>query len=218
MDREPRIWARAILFSTSLTLLVCTGCSLISTAAYIVTPNDTSAEFTGLDGKRVAVICRSASIGYAHPTAGRDLATAVGKLIAKNGRKVEIIDERELADWVDKNDWDEYYEVGRALKADMVVGIDLEHFEIAREQTLYQGNADVVLSVYDIKSGKKSPVWDKNPPTVMYPTQPVSSADHSEAEFRKRYLAVLAHNIGKNFYKHDSRADFAPDSTVLGVR
>ena len=44
--------------------------------------------------------------------------------------------------------WEEYVEVGKAMKADMVVGVELEKFSIYQAQTLYQGKANA--SVRDI--------------------------------------------------------------------
>ncbi len=35
-----------------------TGCNLIATTMYIIDGQNTKAEFTGLKGKRVAVVCR----------------------------------------------------------------------------------------------------------------------------------------------------------------
>lgn len=197
-----------------LALALAAGCSLLPTIAYIVRPEDVSAEFDGLNGKRVAVICRATSLEYASPTVGRDLAVRVGALLAKNGRKIQIVDERELDDWVDKHDWHDYREVGRALKADMVLGMDLERFEVARGSTLLQGQADVRLTVYDIK--KNLTLWEKRPQTIKFPpNSPYSSSDRQEEDFRRQFIGVLAERISRHFYAYDSRKDFALDSTVL---
>lgn len=221
MDRDARFSASlpARLSAWSVLLLIAAtlatvGCSLLPTIAYIIEPNDTKAEFAGLEKKKVAVICRAASIEYAHPTVGRDLAIRVGQMLSRNGKDIEVIDERELADWVDKHDWNDYREVGRALKADMVVGIDLERFEIAQGQTLLQGHAEIGLVVWDIK--KNSKVWEKHPPTVKFPpNSPIAQSDRQEDEFRRQFLGVLSERIGNYFYAHDSRKQFASDSTVL---
>jgi hypothetical protein len=213
MDRALFHLRRAMLLTVPVVALLA-GCSLLPTIAYIIKPEDTPAEFDGLPGKRVAVICRATSLEYAEPTVGRDLAVYVGALLAKNCKKVEIIDERELADWVDKHDWHDYREVGRALKADMVVGIDLERFEISRGSTLLQGQADTRLGVYDIASGRK--LWEKRPPTVKFPpNSPVSSSDRQEEDFRRQFVGVLAEQIAHHFYAYDSRKEFASDSMAL---
>jgi hypothetical protein len=188
---------------------------MLPALAYVIDPEDVDAEFEGLKGKRVAVICRATSLEYAHPTVSRDLAVRVAALLQEKLRKVEIVDERELADWVDKHDWDDYREVGRALKADMVVGIDLERFELSRGSTLLQGQADVRLAVYDVKEGAK--VWEPSRlVSVKFPpNSPYAAADRQEDDFRRQFLGVLAERVARHFYEYDSRRDFALDSTVL---
>ncbi len=111
MDRSPtRLCSLPLGF---LLAALATGCSLVPTIAYIIKPEDVAAEFDELNGKRVVVICRAASLEYAHPTVARDLSVRVGELLRKHGKKVEVVDERELADWIDKNEWHDYREVGR---------------------------------------------------------------------------------------------------------
>jgi hypothetical protein len=198
-----------------LALALSAGCSMLPAIVWVIDPDDVDAEFEELNGKRVAVICRATSMEYAHPTVSRDLAVRVAALLRKNVRKVEVVDERELADWVDKHDWHDYREVGRALKADMVVGIDLERFELSRGSTLLQGQADVRLAVYDVKNNTK--VWEPTKPlSVKYPpNSPYAAADRQEDDFRRQFLGVLAERVARHFYDYDSRKDFALDSTVL---
>jgi hypothetical protein len=196
-------------------LLLTAGCSMLPALAYVIDPEDVDPEFEGLEGQRVAVICRASSLEYAHPTVSRDLAVRVAALLRAKVRKVEVVDERELADWVDKHDWHDYREVGRALKADMVVGIDLERFELSRGSTLLQGIADVRLAVYDVQENTK--VWEPSRPiSVKFPpNSPYAAADRQEDDFRRQFLGVLAERVARHFYEYDSRKDFALDSTVL---
>jgi hypothetical protein len=188
---------------------------MLPALAYVIDPEDVDPEFEGLEGQRVAVICRASSLEYAHPTVSRDLAVRVAALLRAKVRKVEVVDERELADWVDKHDWHDYREVGRALKADMVVGIDLERFELSRGSTLLQGIADVRLAVYDVQENTK--VWEPSRPiSVKFPpNSPYAAADRQEDDFRRQFLGVLAERVARHFYEYDSRKDFALDSTVL---
>ncbi len=211
MEGAQKIPVRLLPF---LALALAAGCSLLPTIAYVIKPEDVPAEFDGLNGKRVAVICRATSLEYADPSVSRDLALRVGALLRKNGRKIEVVDERELADWVDKHDWRDYREVGRALKADMVVGMDLERFELSRGSTLVQGQADVRLTVYDIKNNQT--VWEKRPQTIKFPpNSPYAAADRQEDDFRRQFLGVLSERVARYFYAYDSRKDFAIDSTVM---
>ena len=198
-----------------LALLLTTGCSMLPALAWVIHPEDVPAEFEGLNGKRVAVICRATSLEYAHPTVSRELGVRVAALLQKHGRKIQVVDERELADWVDKHDWHDYQEVGRALKADYVVGMDLERFELSRGSTLLQGQADVRLAVYDVKNNAKT--WEPaRQLSVKYPpNSPYAAADRQEDDFRRQFLGVLADRVARHFYDYDSRRDFAQDATVL---
>jgi hypothetical protein len=188
------------------------GCSVIPTIAYIIKPEDVAAEFDGLNGKRVAVICRATSLDYAQPTVGRELGVLVGRLVAKHGRKVEVVDDRELSDWVDKHDWHDYRDIGRAMKADMVLGIDLERFDVKLSSTVLQGQADVRMTAYDVK--KNMVVWEKRPQTIKFPTNSFTT-DREESEFKRQFIGVLAERVAHHFYAYDSRKDFASDSLVL---
>ncbi len=67
-----------------------------------------------------------------------------------------------MLEWADENNWDEYVEIGKALNADMVVGLDLEEFSLYQGQTLYQGKANIKIPVYDVAQGKE-PVFERQP-------------------------------------------------------
>jgi hypothetical protein len=216
MDRahsRPAAW-----LAGTMALLACslaTGCNAVSLLMYTVNPNDVPAKFDGLQDKRVVVVCRSvAELQFADSTVPRDLTRQVSALLKSRVRKIRIVDEREVAEYTDENDWQHFTDVGKALKADMVVGIDLERFTLHQGQTLYQGQATVHLAVYDMTEGGQA-VFEDTLPEVMYPPHtPISAADRSEAAFRRQFLGVLADQIGRYFYPHDSRADFATDANL----
>ena len=87
------------------------------------------------------MVCRPLE-GLQYTAGGRtpqDLASQVGRLLAKRVKGITVIDQREIAKWTDEHDWEDYIEVGKQLKADMVVGISLEEYGLYQSQTLYQG-------------------------------------------------------------------------------
>ncbi|MCX5673407.1 MAG: hypothetical protein NTX87_00205, partial [Planctomycetota bacterium] len=125
-------------------------------------------EFGGLKGKHVAVVCRPLpSLQYSNSNVGRDLAGQITLLLQQNVPKIKTVDQRKIAKWTDENRWEEYVEVGKAMKADVVVGIDLESFSLYQAQTLYQGKANATVQVYDCKSGKI--LFEKTMPQSVYP-------------------------------------------------
>lgn len=208
---------RAWWLLSCLLVLPAVGCaSTLATALYVIKGTNVDAEYDGLKGKRVAVVCRQlASLQYRDSTVPRELATQVGNRLGANVSKITIIDQQDVAEWTDENAWEEYTEIGKALEADMVVAIDLEDFKLHQGQTLYQGRANVQIKVYDIKDGNKQ-VFAKSPrPSIYPPNTGIPTSEKQESQFRREYVAVLAEEIARHFYDHDSRVNFALDSTAF---
>jgi hypothetical protein len=193
------------------------GCAkVLATAVYVIKGTNVPAEYEGLKEKKVAVVCRQlASLQYRDSTVPRELAARVGSLLAQNVKKIEVIDQQDVAEWTDENAWEEFTQIGKALEADMVVAIDLEDFRLHQGQTLYQGRANVQIKVYDMEDGGKV-VFEKSPrPSVYPPNTGIPTSEKQESQFRREYVGILADEIGRHFYEHDSRATFAIDSTAL---
>ncbi|MEX0714495.1 MAG: hypothetical protein WD278_19315 [Pirellulales bacterium] len=193
------------------------GCvSALATALYVIKGANVPAAFGGLKDKRVAVVCRPvAELEYSSTSAATDISVAVGRLLKKNVRNIKVIDPAKIADWTDEHTWDDYTEIGEALEAEMVLGIDLEGFGLLQGQTLYQGKAKVLITVYDMKKGGEVVYQKPLPQTVYPPNSSIPTQDKPEDEFRRQFVAVVADEIGRHFYAHDAHADFAKDSMAL---
>jgi len=217
MDHPVVRWGRAFVLLTLLaTVSASSGCtSALATAVWLVKGPNIDAEFDGLREKRVAVVCRPmVGLTYRNSGVAKQIARQMNRLLAQNVRKIEVIDQRKVDEWIDEHNWDEYTEIGEALQADMVVGVDLERFSIYPGQTVYQGRANVVLKVYDCQSGEL--VSERRLPAVVYPPNSPSSAEtQQEADFRREYVAILADQIARHFYPHDPHADFALDAKTI---
>jgi hypothetical protein len=95
------------------------------------------------------------------------------------------------------------------------VGVELEDFRLHQGQTLYQGRANVEIKVYDLKEGGKM-VFSKTPkPSIYPPNAAVPTSEKQEGQFRREYVKVLAEEVARHFYDHDSRVNFAVDSTAF---
>ena len=216
-----RLRSRTVCLVLALTaaasgLIVASGCNVIATAMYVIEGTNTHAEFAGLRGKRVAIVCRPVtSLHFRDSSVSRDLAKQVGLLLQKHVPKITLIDQREVFEWADENNWEEYVEIGKALDADMVVGLDLEEFSLYQGQTLYQGKSNMKVLVYDVAQGKE-PVFERNLPQTVYPPNAaIPAGEKPEAQFRRQFVNVLAQLVARYFYDHDSTVDFASDSTAL---
>jgi uncharacterized protein YbjQ (UPF0145 family) len=218
MDRPSfRLLAAAATFVASLALISSNGCrSALATAVYLIKGNEIEPEYKGLKNKKVAVVCRPlVGLQYVSPSVGRDLAQQISKLLQERVPKIKVVESQKVAEWCDENTWDEYFEVGKALKADMVVGVELENFSIYQGQTLYQGKANATIRVYDCNEGGKL-VFEKILPRSVYPPNTfIQTSEVQENQFRREFIDVLADQIARHFYAHDSHADLAQDTMAL---
>lgn len=191
------------------------GCSTLGTIAYLIQPNDMPAEYDGLRGKHVAVVCRPiVELEFSDAGSARELAGVVSALMKQNIRSVKVISQQEVARWIDENDWVDYATLGKALDADMVVGIDLEQFRIHEGSTLYRGRACAVIRVFDVAS--KDMVFQQRIDDFAYPGNgAVPAADRSESQFRAMFLQILSRRVARLFHSHDSRTSFAEENLDL---
>jgi hypothetical protein len=214
-----RPWFHRAAWLSALALvlpLAAGGCSLITTVAYLVRPeNDAPAEFKGLRGKHVAVVCKPIiELEFSDAGSARELAGMVGMQLSRNVRKARVIDQREVARWIDENAWVDYPTLGKSLDADLVVGIDLEQFRMHEGSTLYRGRATANVRVYDV--AEKKVLFEKRIDDFTFPgDSAVPSSDRTESQFRAMFLQVLAGRIARSFHAYDSRATFAEENLTF---
>jgi hypothetical protein len=192
--------------------LATAGCSTLGTLAYFVNPNDIAAEFDELAGKHVAVVCQPVvELQYSDAGSSRELAQLVGMNIERNLRRAEVIGQQEVARCMDENEFLEYPELGKALDADLVIGIDLEDFRLYEGSTLYRGKATVHVKVYDVAEEKL--LFEKRLDDYAFPKDTaVPATDRTEQQFRGMFMQVLSSKIARIFYAHDSRTHFAEEN------
>lgn len=219
MDRPSTRYgvAAALTLALAMAVLPTAGCrSALATAMFLWKGTDVPPDYAGLKEKKVAVVCRPlVTLQYRNANVARDLAQQVTLLLQEKVPKVHTVDQRKIAKWTDENTWEEYPEVGKAVKADLVVGIDLEGFNLLQGQTLYQGKANATVRVYDCHQGGKM-VYEKIIPQIKYPPSTgIPTSDRQEADFRREFVAVFADQVARHFYAHDPYADFAQDAAAL---
>ena len=94
----------------------------------------------------------------------------------------------------------------------MVLYIELESFELFKGKTLYQGNSDITISVYDMTDGDDL-VWDKYLGEVLYPQNSgIPVQDKPLQHFRREFVENVSKQISLHFYAHDPHAMFALDA------
>jgi hypothetical protein len=202
------------LLLAALMLVSASGCpTLWATSIYMLQGgNMVPAECDALRGKRVVVMCRPpSSHEYRHAGASRDISRRVSELLVKNVKGIDVVNPREVDNWVDESDWGDFHELAEAVRADLVVHIVLDDFELYKGKTLYQGRADVTVSVYDMRDHSRL-VWERALGEVLYPVNSgIPAQDKPVQQFEREFVGVVADQVAMNFYKHDPTASFAID-------
>lgn len=200
----------------ALTLLATsTGCiNLAANLIHAIQGNNRPAEFDGLKEKRVAVVVATDS-GLSTDASSKMMSSQIEALLNSNVKKVDVVRGEEVAKWLDAHGWNDsdYVEIGKGVEADLVVAVDVKKLTLKNGATLYRGQSDITVSVYDVKSDGKI-MYRKQIPEFAFPNlggTPVT--DTSEAKFRGAYLALIARTASGLFYEVEATSDFALDAT-----
>ena len=206
---------RLAALAAAILLPAACGCSTLLTAAYLLQPADVPAEFSGLKGKHVAVVCRPiVELEFSDAGSARELASLVGAQVENKVRRARLISQQEVARWIDENSWVDYPTLGKSLDADIVMGIDLEEFRLHEGSTLYRGRATAHVRVYDVAT--KKVLFDKRIDDFAFPANSaIPASDRTEADFRGMFLQMLSQKISRCFHAYESRDVFADDSLTF---
>src|SRR5688572_14391013 len=89
-------------------LVSAAGCpALLATGVYVWEGgNLVPAECEALKGQRVVVMCRPpASNEYRHAGASRHISQRVSESLVKHVKNIDVVNPREVDEWVDESDW-----------------------------------------------------------------------------------------------------------------
>jgi hypothetical protein len=213
MERRSRsIRLPALLTALALAAVAAAGCkTALTSAALLWNGYEVPPEFDGLKDKKVVVVCKMVSLDFSNAHTERALAEAISERVKANSKKIHLIEPQKAIALRDEKGLDDAIEIGKQLKADKVIAIDIESFRVNEGQTLYRGRAVMSIHVYDVAT--KEDEWHKRPPQIEYPSiGPTPAQEMSESDFRNRFIANLADQIARYFYPHDR---FARDSDSM---
>jgi hypothetical protein len=195
---------------------VCTGnVGCIQFAAnmiHAIRGSDLPAEYAGLAEKRVAVIC-SVDGTVASEASGSVLTSYISSALNQNLPKTTVIGQEEVDRWLEIEGWssNDALAIGKGVKADQVVSVQVSNFKLREGATLYRGSCDIRVSVYDINAdGRLAFIKEIN--EHAFPRiggTPVT--DTTEAKFRSAYLHLIASKIAGLFHPIDPTAEYALD-------
>ncbi len=192
------------------------GCiNLAANLLHAIQGNNRPAEFDGLNEKRVAVVVATDN-GLGGDATASMLASHIQAALSNNLKEADIVRQSEVEKWLDKNGWNDndFIEIGKGVDADLVLAVDVMNLTLKNGATLYRGQSDITVSVFDIKADGKR-VFRKVIQEFAFPNiggTPVT--DTSEAKFRGAYLALIARTVSGLFYEVEATSDFALDATA----
>jgi len=211
IDRWRLAMLAALLFAST------TGChSILATGIYLWQGgNVLPAECKVLEDQRVVVICRPPSSNeYRYAGAARSIGKRVSKLLEANVPDIDVVSPSEVDNWIDEQDWDNFKDLGRAVKATRIVYIELDNFDLYKGKTLYQGDAEVAVSVYDMTNRGRL-IWEKQVGQILFPRNSgIPAQDKRVQQFQRQFVGIVADQTARYFYKHDANASFALDAVA----
>ncbi|MDR0336330.1 MAG: hypothetical protein LBI18_04495 [Planctomycetaceae bacterium] len=220
--RKPILLGLLICFT-----LVLAGCQqALLTALVLVNGTDVKPKYdTLLKGeKRVVVVCRSlASNSYDVQNVSREISRQVSKLLDLHVRnkKLKVVEPVKVETWLDNcnNDFDNFLEIGRdqTINADIVIGLELRGFQLRDPHSPYlvQGKCQVHIKAIDCSNGEV--LVSETMSIVDPPNSPLSGGPGMEAEFRPRFVQVVAEQIAILFHHHDPHKSKRIDADNLDM-
>ena len=203
-------------FALGCLLIPAGGCvSLAANLLHAIHGNNRPAEFEGLKGQKVAIVCGTDG-GMGSDANSAMLTSYIHAALNTNVKDIDIVRQSEVERWLDshgRSDAD-YQEVGKGVGADRVLAVEVLNLSLKNGATLYKGQSDISVTVYDVPAGGKI-LYRKQIPEFVFPKMGGPTiTDISEAKFRARYLTIVASTVSGLFYDVDATADFALDPTA----
>ncbi len=193
-----------------------TGCvSFAANMLNAIYGNESKPEFEGMKDQRIAIICSNES-GIGKDETTNRLAANIRTAIGNKLTKATIIRQEEIDGWLrdNPNGLDASAQIGKAVKADYVISVDMRNLKVRDGQTLYRGRADYSVEVYS--PSKEKIVFRKSIPEYTYPQEAaISTTEMDEAKFRRIYLTMAGEKISRLFISSPMGADIATDARML---
>ena len=195
-----------------VTLASAGGCNLMANVIYSIRGNKAPADFDGLNGKKVAIVCGTER-GLSNDVSATLLTRYVEALLAKNVKGIKIVPQDKVEKWLDANGWDDcdFEEIGKGVGAEHVLSLTMANMTLREGSTLYKGKADVSVTVYDIAAGGNV-VYRKSYAEEYPRLGGVPVTDSTMSKFQVLFLEVVSVRIATLFYPADPNEQFGLDA------
>jgi hypothetical protein len=185
---------------------------------------------TSFEGKKVVILCRAVSDSLGeYSSLERDLTREVASIFRKKIKKITVVDPDKVATWVEAHPKEtDPAEVARDFDADIVVFLEVEHFETQNsgDLNMLHGMARVHVKAYKMdypKNSKDKPIKDQPREAnelydgyaePSFPDRGPIPIDNgsSRSKFRITFVKVVAKEISWHFIEH------APDDSIQDSR
>lgn len=212
-----RISAHLVMLAFLGTMLMAnSGCiRFAANLLYAIRGNDAPAEYDGLKEKRVAIICTTTG-AVASEAVNSMLTSNISSALSRNLKKSDIVREDEINRWIEMDGWSDAdpIRLAKGVKADQLVTVSIDNLKLRDGATLFRGQCDIHVKVYDIKNGGKQ-VFDKLETEHSFPRNggtPITET--TEARFRSAYLQLVGYRVSSLFHPIDPTYDVALDATA----
>ena len=172
-------------------------------------------EYEGLEECSLAIITVTDSSHYSDDASARILSRQVGDILRRELDELRLVREDKIEEWRDMNGWDstDFVAIGKGIKAEKVIGIELTNLKLREGATLYRGRSDATVTVVDVATSEV--LYRRSLDEYTYPINAGQyTNDTTESRFRKLYLGMLAKQIARSFHRWDFNEDFANDSII----
>ncbi len=201
----------------SVALLTSLGCAgALSQLMYVIKGHTVPAPYSGLEEKRIAVVCISDASSYGPDPLTYSISNALSVKLAQ-GLKEEsvVVPVTIIEQWIDTYGWDgrDFLALGEGLGVDAVVAVDLASYTIYEGSTMFKGKSDITATVYNIAKGGQVD-FNYGPKIFEYPTHGRPAIQTTEREFETMYLGQLVIDLANQFVPHDHLDTFANDAIM----
>jgi hypothetical protein len=172
-------------------------------------------EYEGLEEMTVAVITSTDGSQYSQDVVAREINRMVSTIIGKEVKDVVLIRQDQIDQWRDVHGWDEsdFASIGKGVKANKVIGIEVSDVRLREGATLFRGRSEARVQVIDVASGEVE--YSRDLDDYTYPKLAGQDiTETTESRFRKLYLTMLSKEISRSFHHYDVTDRFAADSAI----
>lgn len=206
----------ALVLLASCVLLTQTGClGLLSNLMHAVGADRIPPEYEGLAKSKVAIVTMTDQSQYSDDVAARLLTRKVSDVLSMEVKEMTLVHDEAIQKWRDTHGWEtiDYLEMGKEVKADKLLAIEMTDMRLRDGATLYRGRAAILITVYDIATEKV--VFRKEIDEYTYPAQAGQyTSETTETKFRKLFLSMLAKQISRTFHSYDFADTVALDASL----